>query len=397
MIVINSGVLARTVSQLKSILGLRGHTSAAITISSDGKTTEIASRLGDCAVACQLSIPNQPSAVSVPLELIEELKRSSRHDVTFRRDTEQVLVDHWDGNARRSVLWLAAELQALPTRAEYHLANPRSLGLALYRAAQMTDDSSVRYALHCLQLRGRDGQVAATDGRQALVESGFALPLEEVLVPAKRLAKLKLLEKCTGVSVGCTEGWLQLELYCGLAHWRVDLQLTKNVRFPTLDQCFADPAHSRSTLRIDDLDADYLLEQLPRALGSGEIEPLTLELVAEPVGTRASVVLRWACSSPSWMQMQGLADVSQLGSIVQLDLCDSAYQGAAGRVVVSQHNLISALQMGFREFYIWAAPAPVQCQQGGRKYVFGQLDQCHLLLPGREVGYLASSGNLVAA
>ncbi len=48
-----------------------------------------------------------------------------------------------------------------------------------------TDREPTRYALNCLQLRGR-GDIAATDGHHILIQSGFAFPwAENLLVPAK--------------------------------------------------------------------------------------------------------------------------------------------------------------------------------------------------------------------
>ena len=47
----------------------------------------------------------------------------------------------------------------------------------LAEAAATTDGGSTRYALGCLQLRGATGEVIATDGRQILVQGGFAVPL----------------------------------------------------------------------------------------------------------------------------------------------------------------------------------------------------------------------------
>jgi hypothetical protein len=53
--------------------------------------------------------------------------------------------------------------------------NPSKLLKALADAAATTDPGSVRYALASIQLRP-NGSLAATDGRQLLVQSGFTFP-----------------------------------------------------------------------------------------------------------------------------------------------------------------------------------------------------------------------------
>jgi tetratricopeptide (TPR) repeat protein len=54
--------------------------------------------------------------------------------------------------------------------------------LALADASQITDPESSRYALGCIQLQGTSGKMAATDGRQILLQSGFTFPWQEDLL-----------------------------------------------------------------------------------------------------------------------------------------------------------------------------------------------------------------------
>ena len=68
----------------------------------------------------------------------------------------------------------------LPTVFE---ANPPRLLQAIAAASETCDPDSARYALGCLQLSGR-GEIAATDGHQLLVQSGFTFPWkDDLLVP----------------------------------------------------------------------------------------------------------------------------------------------------------------------------------------------------------------------
>ena len=65
------------------------------------------------------------------------------------------------------------ELPELPT--SFHTAPPELL-VALKEAVATADHHATRYALDCIQLRGRQGQVVATDGRQLLIQGGFHFP-----------------------------------------------------------------------------------------------------------------------------------------------------------------------------------------------------------------------------
>src|SRR5260370_36536586 len=78
------------------------------------------------------------------------------------------------------------------------------LGALAEAAATAAEDDS-RYALSCLALRGASGTVAATDGRQVLVQGGFAFPWEgEVLVRRSPLFACRELPRELPVSIGRT-------------------------------------------------------------------------------------------------------------------------------------------------------------------------------------------------
>src|SRR5581483_6659216 len=76
----------------------------------------------------------------------------------------------------------------LKTLAE-HPAAPRAfqaaypeLWDALAHASVIATERSTRYALDCIQLRGKAGQLAATDGHQLLVHQGLSFPWKDDLL-----------------------------------------------------------------------------------------------------------------------------------------------------------------------------------------------------------------------
>jgi hypothetical protein len=83
---------------------------------------------------------------------------------------------------------------------------------ALRQAAETTDDTSTRYAFGCLRLRGEDGQVAATDGRQAFAAMGFRLPWQDaLLVPSSRVFGHESILRTSEFKIGKSEDWVAFQ------------------------------------------------------------------------------------------------------------------------------------------------------------------------------------------
>jgi hypothetical protein len=66
----------------------------------------------------------------------------------------------------------------------------------------------VRFALGQIQLGGKSGTIAATDGRQLLVYNGFQFPWEEdLLIPASKVFGSAELQG-QSLAIGKTDDWL---------------------------------------------------------------------------------------------------------------------------------------------------------------------------------------------
>jgi hypothetical protein len=379
MLSINSQILVRTLGQIRTGLGLRSSATNTVQIAGDGDGTTLSCRHAGVAVTCRLDIPNPPVTFNLPLHLPCSLRGSAQRWVTLTRQPSGTLVDHWDGTARRIVVWQnGPELEPV-ARADYFLDNAPRLATSLLQAAGVADDNSSRYALGCLYLRGRDGLLAATDGHQALIERGFALPVDEVLLPAACLRRLKVLERASHISVGLSGQWLQLRFTSGLARWEVDLELGKEARYPTLEQCFPDPDKAQTRIQFGDADARYLIEQLPRALGNRDRHPVTLVAAHDRASGQPSVSLLFGSPESQWLSLQGAAANSDQTSVVELLLCDSSFELEPCRLAVNHLNLVEALRLGFRHFYLSARHAPVLGCQDRRQFVFSVLDDQYLV------------------
>ncbi|HWB00107.1 MAG TPA: hypothetical protein VG713_16550, partial [Pirellulales bacterium] len=68
---------------------------------------------------------------------------------------------------------MVSDAPAFPGAPEALVSNPPELLGALAEAQSAVDSQSARYALGCVQWRGTQGQLVATDGRQILRYGGF--------------------------------------------------------------------------------------------------------------------------------------------------------------------------------------------------------------------------------
>lgn len=118
--------------------------------------------------------------------------------------------------------------------------------------------------------------MAVTDGRIAIVQDGFAFPVEEVLIPTEHLRGMKFLQECTKLEVGSSAKWIHLKAVTGPQRWWVDLKINCDGRFPTIDQCFPPRLTANTEVTISDSDAQFILRELPKALEGDRLEPVTL-------------------------------------------------------------------------------------------------------------------------
>jgi hypothetical protein len=138
---------------------------------------------------------------------------------------------------------------------------------ALQQTMQVTDDSSVRYALYCVQLDGRDGTVSATDGQQMLRFAGFDFPWSDqaILIRKSKLFTLSDFVNLKQVSVGVSGDVLLLEA----ESWKLSLPIQLECRFPDLNRVV--PEISEATNRIDmSVDDRRVLESCIGQLPGGD-------------------------------------------------------------------------------------------------------------------------------
>lgn len=217
-----------------------------------------------------------PSEFAAPLDLLREYSGDRNTRVTLQAHKGQV-ESRWDeAGIPKSYCFRVEPLESFPAVPSSWMVNDAQFVKALADAAQTADREGTRFALSYVCLRGRDGRVAATDGRQLFAQTGFSLPWEEdCLVPVRQLLTCSNLLACDKVEVGKTEDWIAVHSGC----WTVWLKIRRGTRFPEIDFLVRPPTSALSTIDLSESDAQFLkkkLQQLPS--GDSFHVPVTVDL-----------------------------------------------------------------------------------------------------------------------
>jgi hypothetical protein len=286
------------------------------------------------------------------------------------------------GPGQASARWDDA---GVPRAAEYDLAEPDKLtppppepkewiaagaGLidALHEAARTAAEVAVRFALGHVQLRGRSGEVAATDGKQLLVQGGFRFPWkEDLLVPKVTAFGLPEVAGEEEIHVGRTPRHVVVRA----GPWTFHLPVEEKARFPRVEDALPRVTPDAARLRVGEADAAFLRRALPRLPdGADAAGAVTLDL-GDGVRVRARE------AGP--------------GRSTKLTLIDSAAAGRPLRVCLDRRHLLRALALGFREVVFAGADRPTQCRDDRRVYAWVLLDAKAALPPGADDLRIAST------
>ena len=190
-------------------------------------------------VAVRLEHPGrQPEAVlAFPADALALFEGRTDEPVSLEQKSFGQGVATWDeGGSPVCKDFPTLAVEGLPPFPEAP-ARLRKLDAAFLRALDdacgATARDSGRYALERVLLRGKDGQVVATDARHLLVQSGFDLPWSgDALVPRLGVWGMKELPQDSPVGVGRTEG----HVFVRAGPWTIALGCDSSTRFPAYDQ-----------------------------------------------------------------------------------------------------------------------------------------------------------------
>ncbi len=173
--------LDRPIRKLASDIGIHATANGCtLQVSDAGKSIS-------CAVARKADDEPLVESVGIPSDLFEQLAKSTG-------DIEFGPVESTENGSRFIVRWqtgLAIRHEELDSREppailgdSIPLTNIDNRFLpCLANAFEVADEISKRYALGCVQLDGRDGTMAATDGSHMVRFDGFEFPWKSTAVP----------------------------------------------------------------------------------------------------------------------------------------------------------------------------------------------------------------------
>lgn len=325
----------------------------------------------ECAVVCHAPGRFNQECLAFPAKVLQEVEGRddslvSLESVKFGRGKAS-----WsEGGVPRGVEFATVvpdSLDPLPEMpGEFVPMRPGFLG-AFADAAQTAARDSARYALSRVLLRGQAGELIASDGRQLLLQAGFAWPWkDDVLVAAVPVFAGPELPAESSVVVGRTESHVTLQI----GSWTVHLRIDAGGRYPDVRAVIPSADGKTSRLKLSEEDAHFLVRLLGRLPGKEEHTPVTLDL-ADPVAIRSR-----GGESPQ---------------VHELVLAGSRHEGAAVRVVCNRRYLWRAAKLGFRELQISAPNRPLLCRDDSRTYVFMPLEKDAAVPPATDARRISSA------
>jgi hypothetical protein len=251
----------------------------------------------------------------------------------------------------------ADSARAEPQSADNTVEMPAGFLAALAEAGRTTSKEAGRYNLSRVMLRGSDGAVVATDGKQLLIQSGFSLPwAEDRLVPRLPVFEGRELPADQPVRVGLADEHLTLEV----GPWLLCVKAEQAQRYPDVSAVIPRVRDVKGRLRIHPEDAPELLQALPHLPGAGEQHsPITLD-AADRVVVRAR---------------------GKEGPAVEVVLGRSTREGSPMRVSCNRLHLIRALRLGLGEIAFAGDGRPLLCRTGTIAFCWMPLDTASVVPP----------------
>jgi hypothetical protein len=334
-------------------------------------------RIWYCGLAVESIVPNRNNAytgetIALPLDALADVEGRDESLVVLEALGDDRTRVRWDDRhvpQSREYAVSAIDVKFPEPPASFTTMPPGLLD-ALAEASATAVESSPRYALNCVQLKGATGALVATDGRQMLLQNGFHFPWsDDVLVKGMPLFACKELPRDQTVSVGKTDTHVVFRV----AHWTLFCPLQEG-RYPCVDRVIPVSGGAATRLQLDGADADFLSSSLDRLPGGDEMNsPATVDLNG-CIAVRA----RGAESSPT----------------TELILTRSGYTGAPLRFSINRDLLGRAVRLGFRSLEAVDATTPVVCRDGRRVYAVQPLEKDSALAPDADAVRIESDAHV---
>lgn len=348
-------ITRRLALQLRSVLrrafGSR-NTGTVVGFIADKAGLTVRSMYADAVVELRVPGERPVDTLWLPLEFLADIEGKKDDPVELQASGNDQVTAHWqDGKVPQLVRYDAKEpTYKSPALPATFATNRPNLLQALHEASEITDPSNERYAVGCLQLCP-DGTINATDGRQALIQSGFTFPWSvPLLIPRSKVFRSPELSD-KPVAVAQSGDWVVLNV----EPWTIYLQINTDGRFPDMTWVVPDPATATTRCQLSADDKRFLNDTLPRLPYNDEYNlPVTLDL-------NGHVAIR---AKPA-------DDKAQPTEVV---LTNSSCSGEPVRININRTYLSRALKLGIQEFCLFGDNAALLGVSDNRKYVWMPLE-----------------------
>jgi hypothetical protein len=304
-------------------------------------------------------------SIAIPLDALAELEGRDDSLITLELVSRDRTITRWTDRgvpqSRTDDVPTLGSLVATPATPESWSPAPEGLLGALAEAALTAGETSPRYALDCIQL-GDDGSIAATDGRQVLIQKGFSFPWTgEAIVRLTPLFAGHGLPQDQPIAIARINGQIALRV----GPWTLWLEIRDGVRFPDLRGVIPSGHDVPTRLQLDATDATFLTGTIDRLPGGDQCNaPATLDL-------NGRIALRAQGDDP--------------GPATELVLARSRYSGPSKRLVTNRVFLARAARLGFAEIEVSAYSDPLVCRDARRSYAWVPLAGATAIPPSDDV------------
>lgn len=249
---------------------------AAVLIDADRSGLRLQTQAGDVAVEYRIDGRFEPERFAIPFDLLAAVEGANDSPVQLFDDGENLRVEWSDaGVPQRRVF---AKPKAEPTPLDPPASMPTIDGKFLrdfHDAVLCSADSSVRFALNRIQLRGAAKEIVGTDGRQLLIIRGIKFPWnDDLLVPRTKLFGDKRFAEAESVELGRTEKHVVVRV----GPWTVWLTIDTAARFPDVARIIPQDAGDDTRILLDPGDSEFLAKSLPRLPSDEDHRSVTVHL-----------------------------------------------------------------------------------------------------------------------
>jgi hypothetical protein len=351
-------ITRRQALQLRAVMrrafGNRGP-GPALGFIADAEGLHVRARFADAAVEYRAPGERPTETLWLPFQFLADCEGKKDEPIELTAADKGRVTAQWrDGSVPQIVSYECeppADADKFPGVPEAFAENPPRLLQSLADAGESCDPDSIRYSLACLQLRGQQGSIGATDGRHLLVQSGYTFPWEgDILIPRSKVFSSSELAGDHPVLVGKAEDNVAFRT----GPWTIWLAINKDGRFPDLSRHIPQPAGATARCTLSATDAAFLAQSLPSLPSDDAYNfPVTLDLNGQ-VAIRAKAV-----------------DQAKPTEIV---LTGSSWSGEPVRLNMNRKFLARALKLGFYDLLVYGDKAPVVCHDEHRHFVWATLD-----------------------